>query len=155
MRREKAVQPQSTIPQAELLRVEDLRVHFVVRDGRLRQKRVGVIRAVDGVSFSLRQGETLGLVGAANCKSTVARAVAMLERPTAGRILLQGQDLMALRGRHLKRAHRRIQILFSDPYIAFAPRMTGEDIIAEALNLAPGGPLSGLNLGSELCSCFY
>ncbi len=136
MRREKAVQPKSTIPQAELLRVEDLRVHFVVRDGRLRQKRVGVIRAVDGVSFSLRQGETLGLVGAAHCgKSTVARAVAMLERPTAGRILLQGQDLTALRGRHLKRAHRRIQILFSDPYIAFAPRMTVEDIIVEALNV--------------------
>ncbi len=136
MRREKAVQPKSTIPQAELLRVQDLRVHFIVRDGRLRQKRVGVIRAVDGVSFSLRQGETLCLVGAANCgKSTVARAVAMLERPTAGRIMLQGQDLMALRGRRLKRAHRRIQVLFSDPYIAFAPRMTVEDIITEALNL--------------------
>jgi oligopeptide transport system ATP-binding protein len=136
MRREKSIQPQSIVPQAELLRVEDLRVHFVVRDGRLRQKQVGVIRAVDGVSFSLRQGETCGLVGAAGCgKSTVARAVAMLEQPTAGRIMFQGQDLTALRGRRLRRANQRIQMLFSDPYIAFAPRMKVEDIIVEALEM--------------------
>jgi oligopeptide/dipeptide ABC transporter ATP-binding protein len=88
------------------------------------------------VSFSLRQGETCGLVGAANCgKSTVARAVAMLERPTAGRIVFQGQDLTTLRGRRLKRANRRIQMLFSDPYIAFAPRIKVEDIIVEALEM--------------------
>jgi oligopeptide/dipeptide ABC transporter ATP-binding protein len=124
---------------AELVRVENLRVHFAVRGGRLRQKQQGIIRAVDGVSFSLRQGETLGLVGAANCgKTTLARAVALLDRPTAGRVFFQGQALTALRGRRLKRAQRRIQMLFSDPYVAFAPRMTVEKIITEALNLGMG-----------------
>ena len=119
------------------MRVENLRVHFAVYDGRLRQKRIGDVRAVDGVSFSVRQGETFGLVGAANCgKSTVTRVLAMLDRPTSGQIFFQGKDLTTLRGRRLKRAQRRIQVLFSDPYIAFAPRMTVEKIIAEALRLS-------------------
>jgi oligopeptide/dipeptide ABC transporter ATP-binding protein len=136
MTREKTVESKSASPPAELVRVENLRVHLAVRGGRLRQKRQGVIWAVDGVSFSLRQGETLGLVGAANCgKTTLARAVALLDRPTSGRILFQGQALTALRGRGLKRAQRRIQMLFSDPYVTFAPRMSVEKIISEALNL--------------------
>lgn len=119
---------------AELLRVENLRIHFPIYSGRLRQRQVGQLRAVDGVSFTLRQGEALALVGAPGCgKTTLARAVALLEGPTAGRVFFRGQELTG--GRHLKRARRQVQILFSNPYATFAPRMTVEEIITEAFRL--------------------
>jgi oligopeptide transport system ATP-binding protein len=123
----------------EVVRVENLHVHFTTYDGRLRRRRTGTLRAVDGVSFILRRGETLGLVGASGCgKTAVARAVGMLERPTSGRIFFQGQELTARRGSSLKRARHRIQMLFSNPYSAFAPRMGVEDILSEALALSEG-----------------
>jgi oligopeptide/dipeptide ABC transporter ATP-binding protein len=119
---------------AELLRVENLRIHFPIYSGRLRQRQVGLLRAVDGVSLTLRQGEALALVGAPGCgKTTLARAIALLEGPTAGRVFFRGQELTG--GRHLRRARRQVQILFSNPYTAFAPRITVEEIIAEALRL--------------------
>jgi oligopeptide/dipeptide ABC transporter ATP-binding protein len=122
-------------PAAELVRVENLRVHFNLYDGPLRRRELGLIRAVDGVSFTLRQGEALAVVGAPGCgKSTLARALALLDPPTAGRILFQGQDVTALRGRRLKRVRRHIQFLFSDPYIAFAPRHAVQQVIAEGLD---------------------
>ncbi len=135
MSSENAVQTGST--DAEVVHVENLQVHFSLYDGQLRRREIGTVHAVDGVSFSLRQGEALALVGASGCgKTTVARAVGLLERPTSGRIFFQGQELTTRRGRHLKRARRRIQMLFSNPYTAFAPRMTVEDILAEALAFA-------------------
>jgi oligopeptide transport system ATP-binding protein len=116
------------------MRVENLRVHFPMYSGRLRQREIGTLRAVDGVSFTLRQGEALALVGAPRSgKTTLARAIALLQEPTAGRVFFRGQQLTE--GRHLKRARRQIQILFSNPYAAFAPRMTVEAIIDEALGL--------------------
>jgi oligopeptide transport system ATP-binding protein len=135
MTQESIGQP-SPIPAAEVVRVENLRVHFTLREGQLRRREMGTVRAVDGVSFSVRQGELLALVGAPECgKTTVARAVGLLERPTAGRIIFQGRELTSLRGQRLKHARREVQILFSNPYTAFAPRMTVEDILAEALAL--------------------
>ncbi len=129
--------PPFPTPSDELLRVENLRVHFSLYSDRLRRREAGVVRAVDGLSFTLRQGETLALIGPARSgKTTVARALALLERPTAGRILFQGQDLTTGRGRRLKRARRQIQMIFSDPYVAFAPRMTVRDILYEAIRLS-------------------
>jgi oligopeptide/dipeptide ABC transporter ATP-binding protein len=119
--------------------VESLRVHFTLYSGQLRRRESGIVRAADGLSFTLRQGEILALVGAARCgKTTVARAVGLLQRPTAGRILFQGQDLTNWRGRPFKRARRRIQMLFSNPYAAFAPRMRVEEILGEALDVGEG-----------------
>jgi oligopeptide transport system ATP-binding protein len=116
------------------MRVENLRVHYPMYSGRLRQREIGALRAVDGVSFTLRQGEALALVGSPRSgKTTLARAIALLQEPTAGRVFFRGQQLTG--GRHLKRARRQIQILFSNPYAAFAPRMTVEAIINEALGL--------------------
>jgi len=118
------------------MRIENLRVHFTASGGRWQRREHGIIRAVDGVSFTLRQGETFALVGAAECgKSTVARAVALLERPTEGRITFHGHDVTSWRGRHFQPARRRIQMIFSNPYVAFAPRMAVREIIAEAFEL--------------------
>ena len=123
-------------PAAPLLRVENLHVHFPLYSGQLRRRETGLLRAVDGVSFTLRQGEALALIGAPRCgKTTVARVVALLQQPTAGRILYRDQDLTTWRGRHLQHARRSIQMLFSNPYSAFAPRMTVEQILNEALSL--------------------
>ncbi len=135
MSQQSAVQP-SPAPAAEVVRVENLQVHFRVYEGQLRRREIGVVRAVDGVSFSLRQGEVLALVGAPECgKTTVARAMGLLQRPTAGRVIFQGRELTSLRGQRLKHARREVQTLFSNPYTAFAPRMTVEDILTEALAL--------------------
>lgn len=112
------------------LRVADLRVHFALR------RRRGNVRAVDGVSFSVGRGEMLALVGASGCgKTTVARTVALLQRPTAGRLYFQEQELTRWRGPRFNRARRRVQMLFSNPYRAFAPRMTVNQIIREALQM--------------------
>ena len=109
-----------------ILQVEDIKVHFPVRGG--------VIRAVDGVSFTLDSGETLGLVGESGCgKSTTARAILGLEPATQGRILFKGQDITKLRGAALRKIYRDIQIIFQDPYASLNPRMTVGEIVAEPL----------------------
>ncbi len=123
-------------PTSEVVRVENLHVHFSVSGGRMQRREQGIIRAVDGVRFTLRQGEIFALVGAPRCgKSTVARAVALLERPTEGRIAFRGRDVTSWRGRQFQLARRRIQMIFSNPYVAFAPRMTVREIITEAFEL--------------------
>jgi oligopeptide transport system ATP-binding protein len=131
----------------EVVHVENLHVHFSAEDGRLRRRELGTVRAVDGVSFTLRQGEVLALVGAPGCgKTAVARTVGLLERPTSGRIRFLGQELTtgrslrSIRSIHSRRARRQIQMLFSNPYTAFAPRMTVEDILSEALALGERQP---------------
>lgn len=119
---------------AKLLEVEDLKVHFESQRGFLWNKTVDVVKAVDGVSFSLEEGETLGLVGESGCgKSTTARAVMQLIPPTSGVIRMEGNDLMKLEGEALRQARRNFQIVFQDPYASLNPRMTVGQIIAEPL----------------------
>ncbi|MFN2389755.1 MAG: ABC transporter ATP-binding protein [Actinomycetota bacterium] len=119
----------------ELLRVEDLVKIFPVTRGAVIRRTVGLARAVDGVSFSLPRGQTLGLVGESGCgKSTIARCVLRLIEPTSGRIYLDGTDVLALGPRELRRLRRRMQIVFQDPHGSLNPRMTVEDLIAEPLH---------------------
>ncbi len=116
-----------------LLEVADLAVHFPVHRGLL-QRRVGTVKAVDGVSFSLAAASTLGLVGESGCgKSTTARAILRLVDITAGTVRLAGEDLGQLRGSALRRTRRHMQMIFQDPYASLDPRMTLLDIIAEPL----------------------
>lgn len=116
------------------LRVRDLKTHFPVERGFLFQHRAGTVRAVDGVSFDLRQGEILGLVGESGCgKSTLGRSILQLIRPTGGVVLLDGCDLTALRGRRLRQARAGFQMIFQDPYASLNPRMTVFDALGEAI----------------------
>ncbi len=117
-----------------LLEVEDLKVYYPVRGGWFRSKRY--LRAVDGVSFSLEAGETLGLVGESGCgKSTLGRALVRLENPAAGRVMLDGRDMAALKGRELRRARKNFQMIFQDPYGSLNPRLTIFQALDEVLAL--------------------
>jgi oligopeptide/dipeptide ABC transporter ATP-binding protein len=116
-----------------LLEVESLTKHFPILRG-LFARRVGQVRAVDGVSFSLRAGETLCIVGESGCgKSTVGRCVLRLLEPTAGRVRLEGADITALDEEALRPYRRRMQIVFQDPYASLNPRLTAGDIVGEPL----------------------
>ena len=132
-RAEKPAPSAAASADAPLLEVKDLKVHFPVRRGLL-QRRVGTVRAVDGVSFAVRRGETLGLVGESGCgKSTTGRAILRLVEPTAGSVRLDGRELTSLAPGDLRRARREMQMIFQDPYASLNPRMTVLDIIAEPL----------------------
>ncbi len=126
-----------------LLRVDDLHIHFPVHD-RLRRL-VGTVRAVDGVSFHLHEGQTLGLVGESGSgKSTLARGILLLRRPTSGRVFISGEDLMKMDGETLRRKRRQFQMVFQDPWASLDPRMTVNDIVGEPLRV------HGLAKGQEL-----
>jgi oligopeptide transport system ATP-binding protein len=115
------------------LEVEDLVKHFPVRGGLL-QRRRGVVRAVDGVSFSISRGETLGLVGESGCgKTTLSRMVLKLIEPTAGRIQLGGVDVTGLSAAAMWEHRRRVQIVFQDPYSSLNPRLSAGTIVGEPL----------------------
>ena len=114
----------------ELLRVDDLAKHFASRDGK------GVVRAVDGVSFTVKRGETLGIVGESGCgKSTLARTVLRLVEPTAGKVEFDGTDLRALDHRALRAMRREMQIVQQDPYASLDPRLKVGAIVAEPLEI--------------------
>ncbi len=116
-----------------ILEVKDLSKHYPVRD-RLFSRGSKVIRAVDGVSFQIRAGETLGLVGESGCgKTTTGRCVVRLVQPTAGTIRFRGEDMLALGRRELRRTRRDIQMIFQDPYASLNPRMTVGSIVEEPL----------------------
>jgi peptide/nickel transport system ATP-binding protein len=116
-----------------LVAVRDLETHFPIRRGLLRRK-VGSVRAVDGVSFSISRGRTLGLVGESGCgKTTVGRSVLRLVEPTGGRVVVAGHDVRGLGGAALRGLRRRMQIVFQDPYGSLNPRMTVRRILEEGL----------------------
>jgi len=111
-----------------LLRVESLVKHFPVTGG--------VVKAVDDVSFEVRRGETVGLVGESGCgKTTTGRCILQLERPTSGRVIFEGEDLAALDEHALRSVRRRVQVIFQDPYSSLNPRMTVGQILAEPLKV--------------------
>jgi oligopeptide transport system ATP-binding protein len=121
---------------APLLEVEDLAVYFPITEGIVLERHVGDVRAVDGVSFSVRRGETLGLVGESGCgKSTTGRAIIRLYRPTRGAIRFDGTDMAVLEGGDLRRMRRRMQMVFQDPYASLDPRMNVASIVAEPLEI--------------------
>ena len=128
------------VPADVLLRVEDLKVHFPITEGLIIERRIGEVRAVDGISFDLHRGETLGLVGESGCgKSTTGRAIVRLYRPTAGRIEFDGVDLAGVEGAELKRVRGRMQMIFQDPYASLDPRMNVGAIIREPLDIHDSG----------------
>jgi len=119
-----------------LLSVRDLKVWFPITEGMIIERHVGDVRAVDGVSFDLRRGETLGLVGESGCgKSTTGRAIVRLYKPTAGQIVFDGQDVTSLEGSGLRKMRRRFQMIFQDPYASLNPRMTAGSTIGEPLEV--------------------
>ena len=114
-----------------LLEVRNLVKHFNVGGGMF-GGRAGTVRAVDGVSFALKRGETLGLVGESGCgKTTTGRCILQLERPTSGQVIFEGRDLGALSDSELRPMRRRMQVIFQDPYASLNPRMTVGQILAE------------------------
>lgn len=116
-----------------LLRVEDLKKHFPIKRGVI-QRIVGYVHAVDGISFEIRRGETLGLVGESGCgKTTTGRTILQLYKPTAGKVIMNGKDLTQMRGEEMRIMRRQIQMIFQDPYASLNPRMTVEEIVGEPL----------------------
>ncbi|WP_116203606.1 ABC transporter ATP-binding protein [Amycolatopsis circi] len=119
-----------------ILSVRGLVKHFPVRTGVLFKRTIGQVKAVDGVSFELQPGETLGVVGESGCgKSTLAQVLMRLEEPTSGAATFEGRDLFKLRGAELRRMRREIQIVLQDPYTSLNPRMTVGDIVGEPFEI--------------------
>ena len=117
-----------------LLELRDLKKHFPVTKGLLFQETIGLVKAVDGVSYSLGAGETLGLVGESGCgKTTTLKLILMLEKPSGGTILFRGRDVNALQGQDLQAYRRGVQAVFQDPYSSLNPRIRIRDTIAEPL----------------------
>ncbi|GAA3759654.1 ABC transporter ATP-binding protein [Micromonospora maritima] len=121
-----------------IIEVRDLVKHYPVTRGIVFKKTIGHVKAVDGVSFDLKAGETLGVVGESGCgKSTLARVLMNLEKPTAGQVLYKGQDISKLSGGALRRLRRQIQLVMQDPYTSLNPRMTVGDLIGEPFEIHP------------------
>ena len=116
-----------------LLKVDGLVKHFPIGGGLLGRRSRGTVKAVDGVSFELSKGETLGIVGESGCgKSTVAKTLVRLEEPTEGTATFEGESIFEMSARRLRKLRREIQFIFQDPYGSLNPRMTVGDIVTEA-----------------------
>ena len=119
-----------------LVNIEHLKMYFPITQGVIFQRHVGDIKAVDGVTFKIYQGETLGLVGESGCgKSTTGRCILQLYRPTSGEVYFESQNLCKLKGEALRRMRRRMQMIFQDPYASLNPRMTVGQTIREPLEV--------------------
>jgi oligopeptide/dipeptide ABC transporter ATP-binding protein len=117
-----------------LIRVENLRKYFPVTKGLILMKTVGYVQAVDGISFTIKQGQTLGLVGESGCgKTTTSKLILRLEKPTEGQILLEGRDIQSFKGPELRDYRTMVQAVFQDPWSSLSPRMRVRDIVAEPL----------------------
>lgn len=120
----------------KILEVKDLKLHFPVYDGIIFKSQVGAVRAVDGVDFDLYKGETLGLVGESGCgKSTTARSINQLHRPTSGKIIFEGNDIAKYSHKEMLPVRQNIQMVFQDPYASLNPRMTVGNIITEPMEI--------------------
>ncbi|MFQ6019472.1 MAG: ABC transporter ATP-binding protein [Dehalococcoidia bacterium] len=117
-----------------LVQVQDLKMYFPVTAGIIWQRKLADVKAVDGVSLTVKRGETLGLVGESGCgKTTLGQTILMLNKPSAGRVLFEGKDLTRMKSGDMRRLRRRMQMIFQDPYASLNPRMTVGSIIAEPL----------------------
>jgi oligopeptide transport system ATP-binding protein len=117
-----------------LVDVQDLKVHFPISLGWMIKKTVGYVKAVDGISFQIAKGETLGLVGESGCgKTTTGRAILQLERPTSGHIIFEGEDITGMEEKPLRALRRKMQMIFQDPFGSLNPRMSAGEIIGEPL----------------------
>jgi len=132
----------ATVSDDIILDVRNLYKYFPITKGFIFQKQVGAVKAVDGVSFTIRRGETLGLVGESGCgKTTTGRVILRLQEPTSGEVYFEGRNIFKLNKEEMRRLRRDMQIIFQDPYSSLNPRMTVGDIIGEPLeihNLARG-----------------
>ena len=135
--------PSATTPAAQsasgshpLLEVTDLRMYFPIMKGTLISRHVGDVKAVDGVSLSIKKGETVGLVGESGCgKSTVGRTILRLYEPTGGRIAIDGRDITHASGSEMRAIRRQMQMIFQDPYASLNPRMTAAGIVSEPMEI--------------------
>lgn len=119
-----------------LVEVNNLKMYFPVTKGIVLRRKIGDVKAVDGLTFSIREGETLGLVGESGCgKSTTGRALIQLYKPTEGSVVFRGIDLTKLPPEEMRRTRRKVQMIFQDPYASLNPRMTVGDIIAEPIRV--------------------
>jgi len=117
-----------------IVKIRDVQMFFPVTSGIIFQRKVGEVKAVDGVSFEIKRGETLGLVGESGCgKTTLGRAILLLYKPTSGEIRFEDQDLTQMKSGDIRRMRRRMQMIFQDPYASLNPRMTVGSIIAEPI----------------------
>ena len=124
----------AVIDERPLLEVRGLRMHFPVTEGIVVHRKIGEVKAVNGIDFSVRRGETLGLVGESGCgKTTMGRCILRLEKPTAGEILYDGVDIAKLGRKELVALRRRIQVIFQDPYSSLNPRQKVGSIIGEPM----------------------
>ena len=139
------------LKKTSLIKVENLVMHFPIYRGVIRRQ-VGAVHAVDGVSFNILQGETLGLVGESGCgKSTTGRTILQLYKPTAGEVYYKDKNLVKLKSEPMRMMRREMQMIFQDPYASLNPRMTVSDIVGEPLMAF--GEATGKEITDELLIC--
>src|SRR5205807_309311 len=127
---------ETAVASKALLDVRDLKMHFPLTQGIIRQRVIGYVRAVDGISFSIERGQTLGLVGESGSgKTTIGRTIVRLYKPTAGQILFGDEDLASMGGEELRLARQRVQMIFQDPFASLNPRYTIGSLIAEPMHI--------------------
>ncbi len=143
--------PAAASPSGELLRVEGLRKHFPITKGAFLRRKVGAVKAVDGIDLAINSGETLGLVGESGCgKSTTGRCILGLIRPSEGRVWFEEQEITSLPAGEMRQLRKEMQIVFQDPYASLNPRMTVSDIVTEPLRIHGSSRSEGRKRTREL-----